>query len=187
MIGAAGENPGVDAGVAAVVGAAIGGGLAGLTAVGTSWLSLRTARLQLKSQESEAARQRRFEGLRERREPRAKAYADFLAISHEVVDLIITGRQDVPEALMAHVSRMHKLHATVAVWGPETVADAAAEIVVATALVMSRLKLEEPPEAVQVGMSTLVNAPLQRFTEVARSALEDNGTDPHSAVSPPGR
>ncbi|MFE4991443.1 hypothetical protein ACFRH4_08835 [Streptomyces mirabilis] len=187
MIGLPGENLSVDAGVAAVVGAAIGGGLAGLTAVSTSWFSLRVARLQHKAQETEAARQRRFESLRERREPRAKAYADFLAISHAVVDLIIMGRQDVPEALMTQLSSMHKLHATVAVWGPEAVADAAAEVVVATALVMGRLKLEEPPEAVQVGMSTLVNEPLLRFTEVARSALEDNGTDHRPAVSPPGR
>jgi hypothetical protein len=70
------ENRAVDAGVAAVLGAAIGGGLAGLTAVGTSWFNMRVTRLQNTMQKTEAARQRRFESLQERREPRSKAYTD---------------------------------------------------------------------------------------------------------------
>jgi ferredoxin-NADP reductase len=177
VIGKAGENHAVDAGVAAVLGAAIGGGLAGLTAIGTSWFNLRVARLQHQAQEYESARQRRFESIRERREPRAKAYADFMARSDEVVNVIIEGRENVAEAVMEHLKELHRLHAAVAIWGPEPVATAAAEVVAATALMMGRIKLEQPPVAIQVEWSSLVSDALLKFVEEARTALEDDGDE----------
>ncbi|MFE6627334.1 hypothetical protein ACFVNB_08820 [Streptomyces rochei] len=180
------QNAAVDAGVAAVVGAAIGGALAGLTAIGTGWFALRVARLQVTSQETQSERQRRFESVRERREPRASVYADFLTSSQDIVHLIIVGREDVPETLFTQLSALHKLHAKVAIWGPETVANTAAEVVAATALVMGRLKLEQPSITEQVRMSELVELPLNSFTRAARAALEDDGTN-EPAVSPPGR
>lgn len=87
---------------------------------------------------------------------------------------------------MTQLSALHKLHANVAIWGPESVANAAADVVAATALVMGRLKLEQPPEVIQVDMSVLVEEPLNYFTRAARRALDDDG-NPEPTVNPPGR
>ncbi|MGW5198653.1 hypothetical protein [Streptomyces spiralis] len=168
------------------MGAAIGGGLAGLTAVGTSWFSLRVARLQLKSQESEAARQRRFESLRERREPRAKAYADFMAAGQQLVDLLLRGHEDLGGALITHLNAMGKLRAAVAIWGPGPVADAAAEFMVAGAMVTARVHRENPSGPEQFIMSSDVSGPLNKFIEAAQAALDDDGS-PEPTVSSPGR
>ncbi|MEU6181149.1 hypothetical protein [Streptomyces coeruleorubidus] len=186
MIDSAGQNPTVDAGVAAVVGAAIGGSLAGLTAIGTSWFALRVARLQVTSQETQAERQRRFEGLRERREPRAKAYADFMVGGQQMVDLMLRGHEDLPGALMTQLNAMGKLRAAVAIWGPQSVADAAAEFLVEGAMVTARVTRDNPSGPEQFMMSSDISGPLNRFIETARAALEDDG-NPESAISPPGR
>ncbi|MFE9865854.1 hypothetical protein ACFYPZ_24470 [Streptomyces sp. NPDC005506] len=175
----------MDAGLAAVVGGAIGGSLAGLTAVGTSWFTLRVARLQVASQETEAARQRRFEGLRERREPRAKAYADFTTGGQRVVDLLLRGHEDLYGALTTELHALSKLRATVTIWGPESVALAAAEVLVASASVSARIARESPPGPMQFIMSSDVAGPLNGFIEAARAALEDDGIDYGTAVSRP--
>ncbi|MFE4919024.1 hypothetical protein [Streptomyces sp. NPDC056661] len=172
------KNRDVDAGTAAVMGAAIGGGLTGLAALSTSWFSLRVARLQRSTQEREAARQRRFESARERREPRAKAYADFVAVGQEVVDLLLRGHEDLSAALFTQLNAMGKLRAVVAIWGPEPVANAAAEVVVAMAMVTARITSERPPGPIQFTMASDVSGPLNQFIEAARAALEDDGNEP---------
>ncbi|MEV5472947.1 hypothetical protein AB0L66_11395 [Streptomyces sp. NPDC052207] len=163
----------MDAGVAAVLGAAIGGGLATLTAVGTSFLALRVTRLQLKAQESEASRQRRFESLRERREPRAKAYANFLNGAERFVELIVQGQP--AEALMAQVDEMSKLQSTVQVWGPPTVAAAAAWVVKGAVRATRRIHHEgnvsRAPLVAEVGPLII------RFIEAARAAIEEEITE----------
>ncbi|MEU6449581.1 hypothetical protein [Streptomyces sp. NPDC046979] len=165
----------MDAGVAAVVGAAIGGGLAGLTAVGTGWFALRVARLQVTSQETQAERQRRFESLRERREPRATAYADFLAAGQQAVDLLVRGHDDLPGALMTQMRVMSKLAAVVSVMGPAPVAEATTEVMIACASARARIMTNDLPGVGEFMLSADVAGPLGRFTEAARAALEDDG------------
>ncbi|MBK3573160.1 hypothetical protein JHN63_04850 [Streptomyces sp. MBT65] len=175
MIGLTGENPPVDAGVAAVVGAAIGGGLAGLTAVGTSWFGLRTTHLQVKFSESEAARQRRFESLQERRGPRSAAYADFIAAGQELIDSLY-GRQPQDfllqfEALQANV---RKRRSNVAIAGPDAVVAAAG--VFADEVRVFRNELAHGGiTGHPFNQKHRLERPLDAFAKAARTALEDEG------------
>jgi hypothetical protein len=173
----------VDAGVAAVVGAAIGGGLAGLTAVGTGWFALRVARLQVVSQEAQAERQRRFEGLRERREPRAKVYAEFLDLGHRVAEAL--GRVSVSPSASERLGELRTLSAKVSVMGPLSVADAADEVVASFASWL----VANTTRAVTVQDTLRVERTLRNFAEAARSALEDDGDGGNHVVtvSRPGR
>ncbi|WP_432043775.1 hypothetical protein [Streptomyces cadmiisoli] len=162
----------MDAGLAAVLGAAIGGGLAGLTAVGTGLFGLRTARLQLKHQESEAARQRRFESLRERREPRSKAYAELLDAGQEVLDLLRSSASmdDMAERIDDLYVTVRKRRAAVAIVGPELVAIAATGIAVA----VGQMRNEVMHLRAFKTISGVEHA-LETFTRAARTALEDEG------------
>ncbi|MFI5881681.1 hypothetical protein [Streptomyces sp. NPDC051554] len=167
-----GENDAVDAGVAAVVGAAIGGGLAGLAAFGTSWFNLRVTHAQNKALSAEAARQRRFEGLQERREPRSKAYADLVDTGQEVLDLLRTRRNELYEHIEELNSKVRKRRAAVAIVGPVSVvgpaSDLAAAVTMLRNLVMHNRNLD----------SSSVETALEKFTSAARRALEDDGDRP---------
>ena len=167
-----GQNAPVDAGVAAVVGAAIGGGLAGLTAVGTGLFGLRQARLQLEHQESEAARQRRFEGLRERREPRSKAYADLLDAGQEILDLLrsFSSMEDMAERIDNLYATARKRRAAVAVVGPEHAARAASDLIRTVAVMRNEVIHLRRFHAISD-----VEIALELFTRAARIALEDDG------------
>jgi hypothetical protein len=89
---------------------------------------------------------------------------------------------------MTQLNAMGKLRAAVAIWGPESVADAAAEFVVAGAMVTARVQSQNPSGPEQFIMSSDVAGPLNRFIEAARAALEDDGAgNPGAAISPPGR
>lgn len=168
-----GQDSAVDAGAAAVVGAAIGGGLAGLTAVGTSWFNLRVTRLQSKAQETEAARQRRFESLRERREPRAKAYADLIDAVQEVIDLFhATSHAELVERIASLNSSVRKRRATVALVGPERVARIAALLASSVADFRNAV-VHQVPDALR--SIDNIEVTLEAFTIVARGALEDDG------------
>ncbi|MEU8811096.1 hypothetical protein ACN6K5_001313 [Streptomyces violaceoruber] len=169
----------MDAGVAAVVGAAIGGGLAGLTAIGTGWFALRVARLQVASQETQAERQLRFESLRERREPRAKAYAEFLDLGHQVAEVL--GRVSVSPSASERFGELRTLSAKVSVMGPLSVAEAADEVVASLASWL----VANATRAVTEGDTLRVAGSLKEFAEAARAALEDDG-NPEPTVSPPG-
>ncbi|MEV3886039.1 hypothetical protein AB0K38_08060 [Streptomyces griseoincarnatus] len=164
----------MDAGVAAVVGAAIGGGLAGLTAIGTGLFGLRQARLQLKHQESEAARQRRFESLTERRGPRSEAYADFIAAGQELVD-VLHGRQEEFHQQYATIqSHIRKRRAAVAIAGPDAVVAAAGEF--ADAVRSMRNDLAHGKRNQPFRYRHEMEQRLDAFAKTARTALEDEGS-----------
>lgn len=131
------------------------------------------ARLQLKAQESEAARQRRFDSLRERREPRAKAYADFLNGAEHFVELVVQGQP--AEALMAQVDEMSKLQSTVQIWGPPTVAAAAAWAVKGAIRATGRIHHEE--NVSRMPMAAETNSLIAKFIEAARAAIEEEVTE----------
>jgi hypothetical protein len=182
VIGKAGENHAVDAGVAAVVGAAIGGGLAGLAAFGTSWLSLRTTRLQLKAQESEAARQRRFESLTERRGPRSEAYAAFVAAGQELVDALYGQEREFHEQFEALWENIRKRRSTVAIAGPEAVVKAAGEFadeVRSFRNDLAHTRIRRHPFNEKHRFERRLDA----FAKAARTALEDEGYPPERPSS----
>ncbi|WP_432101017.1 hypothetical protein [Streptomyces sp. WAC 04229] len=165
----------MDAGVAAVLGAAIGG----LAAFGTSWFGFRVARLQIKSSESQAERQRRFESLRERREPRSQAYADLLDVAQEVLDLLRAKSRDELYGRIDDLNNsVRKQRAVVALAGPESVARAAAVLAQSVVELRNNL-LHMHPKALS-GFSS-VEVALESFTRAARAALEDDG-NPEPAV-----
>ncbi|MFI6606835.1 hypothetical protein [Streptomyces sp. NPDC050507] len=164
----------MDSGIAAVLGAAIGGGLTGLTAFGTGLFGLRTARLQLNSQESEAARQRRFESLQERRGPRSQAYAEFIAAGQEVVDVLHGSEEGFYEQYETLQSAIRKRRAVVAIAGPEAVVKAAGEFAnefrsLRNELVHGRIR-DHPFHHMR-----RCEERLEAFAKAARTALEDEG------------
>ncbi|MET9051733.1 hypothetical protein ABZW50_11345 [Streptomyces bacillaris] len=167
----------MDAGVAAVVGAAIGGGLAGLTAVGTGLFGLRQARLQLKHQESEAARQRRFESLTERRGPRSQAYAEFVAAGQDLIDALYGQEQDFHEQFEGLWETIRKRRSTVAIAGPDPVVKAAGEFADEVRSfrndLMHRRRRSHP-----FNEKHRFERRLDAFTKAARTALEDEGHPP---------
>ncbi|WP_371538349.1 hypothetical protein OG210_21790 [Streptomyces sp. NBC_00466] len=167
----------MDAGVAAVLGAAIGGGLTGFTALGTGMFGLRTARLQLGSQESEAARQRRFESLTERRGPRSQAYAEFVAAGQELVDALHVGRDEFLTQYEDLQSNIRKWRSTVAIAGPDVVALSAGIFADEVRNLRNELahgRLEGHP----ANQGRLLEARLDAFAKAARRALEDEGHPP---------
>ncbi|MET9222214.1 hypothetical protein ABZX65_26080 [Streptomyces sp. NPDC003300] len=166
----------MDAGVAGVLGAAIGGGLAVITAVGTSWFQLRMAKVQSQAQQLEAARERRFQAITERRVPRQKAYEDFLDISHRIEELF----EDLPEwSVHKHLWReLPQRGATVAVVGPEAVAEAAQTAIDTFTLALFRHGRDDHAE------HTDTIAPVRAFAAAARRALEDDGNDISRGVDP---
>ncbi|MGW0854193.1 hypothetical protein [Streptomyces sp. NPDC002690] len=166
----------VDAGAAAVVGAAIGGGLAGLTALGTSWFNLRVTGLQSRALATESARQRRFESLRERREPRSKAYADLVDAGQEVLDLTRSSREELHDLIDGLYRTIRKRRAAVAIVGPAAVVQSASNL----AQSVSRLR-NEIEHLRQFTAISDVEVALELFTRAARAALEDDGDEPHEA------
>ncbi|MFD5711310.1 hypothetical protein ACFWHW_13085 [Streptomyces pharetrae] len=157
------------------MGAAIGGGLAGLTAVGTGLFGLRQARLQLAHQESEAARQRRFESLTERRGPRSQAYADFIAAGQELIDSLYgRGQQDFLSQFEALQANIRKRRSHVAIAGPEAVVTAAGEFADA----VRQFRNELAHGAIRghpFNQKHRLERPLEAFARAARTALEDEG------------
>lgn len=160
-----------------MLGAAIGGGLTGLTAFGTGMFGLRTARLQLKAQETEAARQRHFESLREWRDPRRKAYADLLDTGQEVLDLVRAFQKtemsetDLTERIDTLYVTLRKCRAAVAIAGPEAVAQSALELTHAVGGLTSDIEFLG-----RVTWISPVEMALELFTASARTALEHDGS-----------
>ncbi|MET9848855.1 hypothetical protein [Streptomyces ossamyceticus] len=172
----------MDAGVAAVVGAAIGGGLAGLAAFGTSWLSVRTTRLQLKAQESEAARQRRFESLTERRGPRSQAYAEFVAAGQDLIDALYGQEEEFHQQFEGLWENIRKRRSTVAIAGPDAVVMEAGQFAdevrsFRNDLMHSRTRRHPFNEKHRFERR------LDSFTKAARTALEDEGHPPAGPTS----
>ncbi|MET8511954.1 hypothetical protein [Streptomyces sp. NPDC005077] len=164
----------MDSGIAAVIGAAIGGGLTGLTAFGTGLFGLRTARLQLSSQESEAARQRRFESLQERRGPRSQAYAEFIAAGQELIDAMYGEQQDFLTQFEALQANIRKRRSSVAIAGPDSVVQASGEF----ADEVRKFRNELARGAIRghpLHHKGRFERPLDGFAKAARTALEDEG------------
>ncbi|MFE9950202.1 hypothetical protein ACFYRJ_22100 [Streptomyces sp. NPDC005531] len=165
----------MDAGIAAVIGAAIGGGLTGLTALGTGMFGLRTARLQLKTQESEAARQRRFESLQERRGPRSQAYAEFIAAGQEIVDAFHGREPAFNEQYETFIGAIRKRRAVVAIAGPDAVVKAAGEFADEVRRTRNDLVHARGPRRPSLQYRQRIEGRLDAFAKAARTALEDEG------------
>ncbi|MET8114048.1 hypothetical protein [Streptomyces prasinus] len=156
------------------MGAAIGGGLAGLTAIGSGLFGLRTARLQLRHQESEAARQRRFESLTERRGPRSQAYAEFVAAGQELIDALYGQEHEFLEHFEALQRNIRKRRSNVAIAGPDTVVRAAGEF--ADEVRDFRNKMAHGHRrGYPFNHKHGLEARLEAFAKAARAALEDEG------------
>ncbi len=121
-----------------------------------------------------AERQRRFEALTERRVPRQKAYEDFLDIGHRIEDLF-----DDPPEWSVHRPLWHELHQrsiTVAVVGPDQVAEAAEAVTEAFTLALFRYGQDDHADTDTAG-------PMKAFAAAARCALEDDGTPEPTVTS----
>ncbi|MDC2953404.1 hypothetical protein PO587_02920 [Streptomyces gilvifuscus] len=158
------------------MGAAIGGGLAGLTAMGTSWFNLKTTRQQLAAQQQEAARQRRSESIRERREPRAKCYADFMAGGQQFITVLRQAQDQGPSAVHSQAKILDELRHPVVIWGPESVAAAAYAVCGAAGSLSYKIRTEHVPAPIMHGLE--VAERLRDFIEAARAALEEDGNVP---------
>lgn len=183
-----GQNAPMDAGLAAVLGAAVGAIGTGGAAVLTSWWS--TA-----SQERQSNRQLRFEHLRERREPRSKAYADVVAHVQRMgrrLDAFNHSRsfpderpEEYPDP--EELDTLADLCARVAVEGPAEVAEQVAlllacarEACEAAAVVDVSYAFRNDDQEDRVERSLSVTAALSealgRFMAHARLALDDDGS-----------
>ncbi|WP_430376678.1 hypothetical protein [Streptomyces sp. B1-3] len=160
------------------MGAAIGGGLAGLTAVGTGLFGLRQARLQLEHQESEAARQRRFESLTERRGPRSQAYAEFVAAGQDLIDALYGREQEFHQQFEGLWEMIRKRRSTVAIAGPAAVVRAAGDFANEVRSFRNEVahgRLQGPRI---FNEKQRFERRLDAFTKAARTALEDEGHPP---------
>lgn len=155
-----------------IVGVALGGVLAGATGVATSLISARLAKAQIAAQQDEAVRLRRFESLKERREPRQKAYAEFLDHAQAAIaSLTLRGQ------VGAEMSDLGQARAVIAVLGPQPAKEAATEVVRAIMEAAGRLRTAEGI-ANRSGLLSSLGELLEDFTEVAQRALEDSGEGP---------
>ncbi|MGA4950940.1 hypothetical protein [Streptomyces lydicamycinicus] len=81
----------MDAGLAGLLGGVIGAAVGALGAAGSAYITGRKAeqqtRLHVQAQLAQAQWQLRLEHLNQRREPRAQAYAEVLALANEVLQL----------------------------------------------------------------------------------------------------
>lgn len=161
-----------------VIGAAVGGGIAGMTAIGTSYFQLRLSKAQLKAQKDEAERQRRFEGRRDRRDARQQAYTDFLSASQHLHGLLTKG--DLTETVFnEEMERLNKLSAGVGVVGPQETGKAARDVTLSMLRALTYIR--DPSTLDMMGVLHLVTtsgASISVFVEAARAALEDDGQPP---------
>ncbi|ROP53261.1 hypothetical protein EDD94_2764 [Streptomyces sp. PanSC9] len=134
----------------------------------TSRISARTVQAQLASQSEEAERQRRFTSAQARREPRAKAYAEFLSAAQDTWDTAVSGDGS-QDRFVEELGTLRKLRATVAVVGPEPVAVSATTVFNGVSMALEVAAGSESPFAMQV------HAAFGEFIEAARTALEDEG------------
>ncbi|MGW7083591.1 hypothetical protein ACWGH2_08840 [Streptomyces sp. NPDC054871] len=184
----------MDAGLAAVLGAAVGALGTGGAAVFTSWWTATT-------QERQSRRQIRFEHLRDRREPRSRAYAEVVAQVQKMGRLLDTVHdQERPDGrgfdgFPQELARLADLCARVAVEGPAPIADSAQRILVQARVAFGAasdlLTAAETADANgEDGTDTVheaelwrsrettmaLHTELSRFMELAREALDDHGS-----------
>lgn len=176
----------MDAGLAAVLGAAVGTLGTGGAAVFTTWWSSS-------AQERQIHRQIRFEHLRDRREPRSRAYAEVVAQTQVLgrrldecnerdreANLVL---DDVPQ----EIRKLADLCARVAVEGPASIADQAQTLLVqareaysaaSDLLAVAEGQIEEQEELLLMSRdgTEALDTELGRFMELARHALDDDGS-----------
>ncbi|WP_405580231.1 hypothetical protein [Streptomyces sp. NBC_01190] len=178
----------MDAATAGVIGTAVGGGLALLGSITTGFFGARQTRAQLASQEKEAARQRRYESLVERRTTRAKVFEDFMreaqGFTEAISGTIATAKrtnyphQVVPSS--SPVTALTRANTSVAIQGPETVA-VAADAVLMLLVQLAQMTFTPGPggnEPRVMELFSRLSQFLSQFTEAALEALEDHGGEP---------
>lgn len=153
-------------GIAGVAGTLVG-------TLGASWFGFRQTRLQAREARAEAERQRRFESVKDRREPRAKTYADFLGTAHTVKEHLDRHEEmyDSWSASESLVLGLNKARAEVIIAGPPAVAEAAGDIIKAFLRIGGRFRPDLPPVDVDIENR------MEKFAEAAAAALEDYGAD----------
>ncbi|MEU6002663.1 hypothetical protein ABZ837_33230 [Streptomyces sp. NPDC047197] len=176
----------MDAGLAAVLGAAVG-------ALGTGGAAVLAAWWSATAQERRAHRQIRFEHLRDRREPRSRAYAEVVAQIQRMgrrldqVNERDRARDLDLDGFPQEIDKLADLCARVAVEGPAPIADQAQRILVLTRMAFSAASdlLTVPVDEIDEHEEDLwrsrdaagdLNAELGRFLELARLALDDAGS-----------
>jgi hypothetical protein len=158
-------------------------GIAGLagTLVGTlgaSWFGFRQLKVQLAEQRSEGERQRYFESVRDRREPREKAYVQLLARAQRLHQQLADGTIDTP-GLSEQLRALSELDAAVAIQGPERVAEASRAILLALTHAFRRVHTrEDPTSPAYLALTLTIGDAIRNFIRTAREALEDHGTNP---------
>jgi hypothetical protein len=190
----------VDSGIAAILGAAVGAlGTGGAAFVSGLWGAKATQR-QMEAQDAQARRQLRVEHIRERREPRSKAYADFVAQARAIERA--TGRYRESHTLdldgfNQEVDKLDYLGVHVSLEGPEVLIPPSQEVVRCAHRFIKPLRhaiatyqeegeqSDEHAEAnralTDVGFAFI--AKMKDFAEAARLVLDEEGTDPTSRPS----
>ncbi len=192
----------VDSGIAAILGAAVGAlGTGGAAFVTGLWTARATQR-QLEAQDAQAKRQLRVEHIRERREPRSKAYADFVAQARAVERA--TGRYRDSHTLdmdgfHQEVDKLDYLGVHVSLEGPQLLIPSSQEVVRCAHRFIKPLRhaiamhqqFGDPSDEHAQAASALADvgfefiAKMKDFTEAARLVLDEEGADP--TMPPVGR
>jgi hypothetical protein len=173
----------MDAGLAGLLGGVIGAAVGGLfTTAGayvTGHKAERQARLQVEAQHQQQREQHRAEYLRDRREPRAQAYTNFLTGIDELRTILQSAfaeGRDNPEHVRnsyqqakVQIRELRALEARVRIEGPDLMIVPVHKITTAIALVISAFSalLEKVPAAEG------------HFVRMARHALQDEGDELH--------
>ncbi|MFI0772799.1 hypothetical protein ACH4TQ_49400 [Streptomyces sp. NPDC021218] len=109
--------------------------MTGAAALTSSWLGARTAQEQIIAQHLQAAQQRIFEYVRDRREPRSQAYTDLIAQTQAVGTRISEMNRseaytdDGVHRILEEISTLLRSRARVMVEGPEVVADSTDDLI----------------------------------------------------------
>lgn len=146
--------------------------------LGASWFGFRQLKVQLAEQRAEGDRQRRFESVRDRREPREKAYAQLVDRAQQLHQQLADGTIDTP-GLHEQLRALSQLDVAVAIQGPERVAEASAAILLAFTHAFKRVHTrEDPTSPAYLALTLTIGDAIRNFIRIAREALEDHGADP---------
>ncbi|WP_148081808.1 hypothetical protein [Streptomyces botrytidirepellens] len=182
----------VDSGIAAILGAVVGALGTGGAAVVTGVWAAKTAQHQAAAQDAQARRQLRAEHVRERRGPRSKAYADFVAQAR-VIERALGRYQDSHILEMGQfnqeVDKLDYLGVQVLLEGPPSVIRPSQDLISCAHRCMRPLRVsiaalhefgDESSEYAaaksavgDVGFELI--AEVKDFAEAARRVLDDDG------------
>jgi hypothetical protein len=167
------------------VGAGIGVAGTILATFGTSWFNLRQTKLQLAAQQTEAERQRRFDSVKDRREPRERAFTEFLAAAQDGMDAVARNIADAKRdgtrvQMVPRSVSVNRQAAAVSMIGPTEVSKKSDAYLMTLVSMFGTEYIPGPGGTEAVVMSNFVrlNERLHAFTDVARAALENHGAEP---------